>query len=71
MKLRPGRRNPRNLYIQLGDQPDDRDLPVGFMIDTGMAGLLGDGFTSDRHLAEIRSMVEGRTDQEPGPPWPA
>lgn len=65
MKLRPGRRNPRNLYIQVGDQPDDKaDLPVGFMIDTDVAAIISEGLTSPWHLNEIRVSAEERGDQE-------
>lgn len=65
MKLRAGRRNPRNLYIQIGDEPSDaEDLPVGFMIDTDVAALIGEGLTSPWHLNEIKLSAEGRRDQE-------
>lgn len=64
MMLRPGRKNPRNLYLQLGDEPDDTvDLPVGFLIDTDVAELIGQGLTSPWHLNEIRLSAEGRTDE--------
>lgn len=33
MRLRIGRKNIRTLYVQLGDQPSDDDLPVGFAVD--------------------------------------
>lgn len=65
MRLRAGRRNPRNLYLQVGDEPHDKnDLPVGFMIDTDTAALIGDALNSPWHLNEIREAAEGREDQE-------
>lgn len=64
MILRPGRKNPRNLYLQLGDQPDDQvDLPVGFLIDTDVAALIADGLTSPWHLNEIKLTAESRDDE--------
>lgn len=64
MKLRPGRKNPRNLYLQVGNEPSDlHDLPVGFLIDTDVAALLGDGLTSPWHLNEIRLSAELRSDE--------
>lgn len=64
MKLRAGRKNPRNLYLQLGDEPDDKvDLPVGFLIDTDAADLIGEGLTSPWHLNELRLSAEGRSDE--------
>jgi hypothetical protein len=62
--LRAGRKNPRTLYLQLGDQPDDTvDLPVGFFIDTDVAALVGEALTSPWHLNEIRLTAEGRDDE--------
>jgi hypothetical protein len=62
MKLRPGRKNPRNLYLQLGDKPDDADPCLGLLIDTDTAELIAEGLTSPWHLNEIRMTAEGRDD---------
>jgi hypothetical protein len=63
-KLRAGRRNPRTLYLQLGAEPDDTvDLPIGFLIDTDAAALIGDGLTSPWHLNEIRQSAQERCDE--------
>lgn len=62
MKLRPGRKNSRNLYLQLGDEPSDADPPVGFLIDTDTADLIGEGLTSPWHLNEIKLSIEDRGD---------
>lgn len=37
MKLRQGRKNPLNLYVQLGDEPDDDDLSVGYVRNPDVA----------------------------------
>lgn len=37
MKIRQGRRNGRNLYLQLGEQPSDTDPCLGFIIDVRIA----------------------------------
>jgi hypothetical protein len=64
MKLRPGRKNPRNLYLQLGDEPDETvDLPIGFLIDTDTAALIAEALTSPWHLNEIKLSAEGRDDE--------
>lgn len=60
MKLRPGRRNPRDLYLQLGDQPDDQDPCVGFMIDADTAPLIADALVSPWHLGEIKISAQAR-----------
>jgi hypothetical protein len=63
-RLRPGRKNPRTLYLQMGPEPDDAvDLPIGFFIDTDTAKLVGEGLTSPWHLNEIRLDAEGRCDE--------
>lgn len=62
MKLRPGRRNPRTLYLQLGEEPSDQDPCVGFMVDDDTAALVSEGLTSPWHLNEIRLSAEGRND---------
>lgn len=63
MRLRPGRKNPRTLYLQIGDQPADGDPAIGFLIDTDVAALIGEGLTSPWHLNEIRLSAEGRADE--------
>lgn len=63
-RLRAGRRNPRTLYLQRGDEPDDMvDLPIGMVIDTDVAALIGEGLTSPWHLNEIRLSAEARQDE--------
>lgn len=54
MKLRPGRHNPRTLYLQAGDEPSDHDLCIGMMIDDDTAPLVAAALTSEWHLNEIR-----------------
>jgi len=60
VKLRTGRRNTRNLYLQLADEPSDNDPCVGFMVDDDTAALIAAALTSPWHLNEIRLSVEGR-----------
>jgi hypothetical protein len=62
VKLRPGRKNPRTLYLQLGVLPSDDDPCLGLMIDIDTAALLA-GLTSPWHLNEIRLSTEGRQDR--------
>jgi hypothetical protein len=60
VKLRTGRRNSRNLYLQLGDEPGSRDPCVGFMVDDGSAALVADAVTSPWHLNEIKISADAR-----------
>lgn len=57
MKIRQERRNGRNLYLQLGDEPADGDPCLGFIIDPAVAALLADGVNGTRpggsSLAEL------------------
>lgn len=63
-RLRAGRKNPRNLYLQIGDEPDETvDLPVGLLIDTDVAELIGQGLTSPWHLNEILFSAQSRADE--------
>lgn len=64
MKLRPGRKNPRALYLQIGEAPSNADLPIGFLIDPDVAGLIGDALTSPWHLGEIRLSAQTRIESE-------
>ena len=61
MKLRPGRHNPRTLYLQVGDEPSDQDVCVGMMIDDDTAPLIADGLNSPWHLNEILLSAQART----------
>jgi hypothetical protein len=60
VRLRPGRKNPRTLYLQVGDQPSDDDPCVGFMVDSDTAKIISKGLTSPWHLNEIKLSAEGR-----------
>jgi hypothetical protein len=54
VKLRAGRKNPHNLYLQRGDMPADDDPCLGLIIDPEDTVLLCDGLTSPWHLNEMR-----------------
>lgn len=62
MKIRTGRKNPHTLYLQLGDDPSDDDLRIGFMIDPQEASLLAEASETMRrwNLNEIRISAEIR-----------
>lgn len=60
MKVRRGRRNHRNLYLQLGDEPSDADPCIGFMVDEDEAALVAEALTSPWHLNEIRLSAQIR-----------
>jgi hypothetical protein len=62
MKLRAGRRNGRNLYLQLGDEPRDDDPCIGFTVDDGAAEIIAQGLTSPWHLNELKLGAEDRND---------
>jgi hypothetical protein len=66
VKLRPGRKNPRTLYLQLGDEPDDAAPCVGFMVDDDTAETVAEGLTSPWHLNEIKLSAEARVKWEDG-----
>ena len=53
MKIRTGRKNPRNLYLQRGDEPSDDDRCLGLIINPDDAKLICDGLTSAQHLNEM------------------
>lgn len=40
MRLRPGRHQARNLYVQLGDEPSDDDEYIGVIFDPARAEAL-------------------------------
>lgn len=51
MKIRTGRRQDRNLYIQLGDEPGDEDEYLGVIFDPMRAAILVEMLNSDRSAA--------------------
>ena len=62
MKIRQGRRNGRNLYLQLGPEPDDTDPCLGFIIDPRVAFLLADcvngfAYTGEAAVRAIRDTL--------------
>jgi hypothetical protein len=57
MKLRPGRKNPRNLYLQLGGVPADDDPCIGLLIDPGVAAVLGDALTDGKYLDKVLAIT--------------
>jgi hypothetical protein len=68
VRLRTGRRNPRNLYLQLGPSPSNEDPCIGFMIENDTGALIAGGLTSAWHLNEIRLSLEARTPED-NPKW--
>ena len=66
MKIRQGRRNDRNLYLQLGDEPSDSDPCLGFMIDPEVGKILVQAVTSPWHLNEIALETEARIKHDDG-----
>lgn len=48
MKLRVGRKQDRNLYIQLGDEPSDEDEYLGVIFDPMRAAVLVEMVNGDR-----------------------
>lgn len=63
MKLRAGRRNGRTLYLQLGDEPSDKDPCIGFTVDDGAAEIIAEGLNSPWHLNELKLGAEDRGDE--------
>lgn len=60
MKIRTGRRNRHNLYLQAGDEPSNDDLCLGFMIDPEVSALICEAFISPWYLGEIKIQVEAK-----------
>lgn len=50
MKIRQGRKNGRNLYLQLGREPSDSDPCLGFIIDPAVARAMLDVLNSHSEL---------------------
>lgn len=47
MKIRQGRKNKHNLYLQLGDEPSDRDPCIGLIMYPEAAELICKRITQD------------------------
>jgi|SoimicmetaTmtHAB_FD_contig_31_7511386_length_1169_multi_3_in_0_out_0_2 hypothetical protein len=48
MKIRQGRKNKHNLYLQLGDEPDsERDVCLGLIMYPGAAELITQRLSQD------------------------
>jgi hypothetical protein len=60
VKIRQGRRNPRNLYFQVGDKASDTDdICIGFMLDPEIGWLIVSQVNNDEwHLNEMRIWLE-------------
>lgn len=52
MKLRQGRRNGFNIYIQVQDEPSDDDLCIGFIPDGRVARLIVQTFNEAPWMLE-------------------
>jgi hypothetical protein len=52
-KLRCGRKQARNLYLQLGDEPSDEDEYVGVIFDPDKAAMLIDIINGHRPALDI------------------
>lgn len=64
MKLRTGRRNPHNLYIQVGDNPsDDDDISIGYIKYPQLTPLIVEGFNSS---SEVNSLLAGLVSEGDG-----
>lgn len=57
MKLRKGRKIPRNLYIQIGDEPSDLDVDIGRVESEALAEFLIECANSE--LARSRNNDDG------------
>jgi hypothetical protein len=47
VKLRQGRKNPRNLYYQWHDEPSNDDVCLGLIIDPDVAAFLASEVNAD------------------------
>lgn len=63
MRLRTGRKNRRNLYLQVGDEPADTDPCLGLMIDPEVAVILA-GATLGRDAALIEYALTRKAKQQ-------
>lgn len=64
MKIRQGRKNGHNLYLQFGDEPSDRDISIGYVKYPELAQWIVDAVDLSggayRHLEEIVDNGLGR-----------
>lgn len=57
MKIRQGRRNGHNLYVQFGEEPSDDDVSIGYIRDARIAAWmvreLADNRAANRRLDAV------------------
>lgn len=60
MIIRQGRKNPRNLYVQLDVEPSDRDISIGYIRLPAVAACLVDSVNNygATHETEQAAMDE-------------
>jgi hypothetical protein len=58
MRLRPGRKQPQNLYVQQGDEPSDEDQYIGVLFDPTRAAVLIDIANGERPPLPQGSEIE-------------
>lgn len=55
MRIRQGRKNPYNLYLQIGDDPSDADISLGYMRYPNWARAVVEAVNATGGVARPRS----------------
>lgn len=63
MRLRQGRKNPLNLYVQMDDESSDDDLSIGYIRDPDVAHLIAQAFDEAPWMRERLEGIIVRGDQ--------
>lgn len=63
MKLRQGRKNPLNLYVQMDAEPSDDDLSIGYIRNLDVAHLIVQAFDEAPWMCERLEGIIVRGDQ--------